>query len=236
MASKEKFKLARAKAEKKILEFINDWGDKTGYNINAYKEMFKKMSDSEFYLWMEKIRDGKAYLHFEINGRDKPIPIDFIEAVGKKWGVMLREYVMMPYRSSDPNKPMVTKTRVPILKLTVRRLQQMAEKKNSIAGDNSSINPITGQVTGNSKSAKWSNSQTYSAATTNMVNVNKEFLGPRADDEVSKREMIDRIEKYGKVSMSDLTLLPHNKQTLKTVDSFLTAAGLDTDIASDRRI
>lgn len=232
MASSEKLKRARKKAEMKILQFISEW-DKSGYNINEYKEVFSKMSDAEFLVWMEQLRDGKAHLHYEINGREKPPTVDTIENIGKKYGVSLKEFVILPFRSSDPNKPMVTKGKVPILMIPVRRLQQMVEKKNSISGDNDCVNPITGQVTGASKSAKWSNSQTFSVATTDQVHVNKEFLGPRADDEVSKREMIDQIEKYGRVRLEDLDIKPHNKQSLNTTYVFLRAAGLDTDVASD---
>lgn len=232
MVSKEAFKKIRKETEEKIIKFLSEW-DKSGYNQDEYRERFSKMSDSEFILWMEKMRDGDAFISFELDGRSSIPSVEFIENIGKKYGIELSEYVVMPFRSNDPNKPMVTMTKVPIIKIMVKRLQQLVEKKNSISGDNKSINPLTGQVTGNSKSAKWSNTQTYAATTTNQANVNKEFLGPRADDEVSKKQMIDQIEKYGNVNLSDLDILPHNKQSLNTVEVFLRGAGIDTDITSD---
>lgn len=233
MVSKEKIVKYRKEAEDKILNFIREW-DKTGYNESIYRDKFKKMSNADFILWMEKLRDNKEYLHYEIGNR-KDIPtIDYIESVAKKYGTELCEYVVLPYRSEDPNLPMVTKTKVPIIKVTVRRLQQIVSKKNSISSDTSSVNPILGQVTGDSKSAKWSTAETCSATALGLTNINKEFLGPRSDDDVSKRQMIEQIDKYGHVSLDNLDIHAHNKQSLNTVEVFLKSVGIVTDISRDK--
>lgn len=231
MVSKEQFKKIRKEMETRICLFMDEW-DKSKYNSNDWRERFSKMSDSEFILFMEKIKNGEAHLSYELGDRKDRPEIERIEQISKKYNIPLTEYVIMPFRGTKEN-PMVTHTKCPILYLTIRRQQQLVEKKNSISGDNNSVNPLTGQVTGNSKAAKWSNTQTYAAATTNQVNVNREFLGPRADDEVSKRQMIDQIEKYGSVSLEQLDIMAHNKQSLNTVEVFMRGAGIDVDIATD---
>lgn len=231
MVSKEQFKKIRKEMETRICLFMDEW-DKSKYNSNDWRERFSKMSDSEFILFMEKIKNGESHLSYELGSRNEIPSIEFIERIGKKYGIPLMEHVILPFRGTK-DSPMVTYKRCPILYITTRRLQQLVEKKNSISGDNNSINPLTGQVTGNSKAAKWSNTQTYAAATTNQVNVNKEFLGPRADDEVSKKQMIDQIEKYGNVSLDQLDIMAHNKQSLNTLEVFMRGAGIDIDITSD---
>jgi hypothetical protein len=224
-------KKIREKYENRIYELMDDL-DPSGYNSDVYKTSFSRMSDKEFIELMKKIAGdddtniSMDFKQFEQNPKYK-MSLERIRSVAKKWKIRLTEYVFMPFR--NPNgQPMVTLSRVPIIYSPVRRFfQQMLQHKNNIVNDNSKINPITGQVVNEDKAASLTNVQTYAMTVTNQKNVVKELLGPRADDPVSKQQMLSKIEQDGEVSLEDLDISTHNKQSMATAEVYAAAACMD---------
>ena len=106
----------------------------------------------------------------------------------------------------------------------------MVSKKNSASGDIDKINPLVGTVTSDSKSAGMNDTQTFGLIATGQTSTIKELLGPRADDEKSKQQMLHRIEEHGSVSLKDLHVTPRNKQALNTLSVFLKSVGIKIDI------
>lgn len=217
-------------AEDKLIQFMNEL-DPSGYNGETYRIAFSKMSDKEF-TDMCKNMISTDDINFSLDiktlgkGKDE-IDMPKVKAVAKKYDIPLEEYLVMPFRNPK-GSPTVTMTRVPIIYCPVRRFfQQMLQHKNAISNDNSKINPLTGQVTGEDKTASTTNVQTYALAVSNQTNSIKEFLGPRSDDSVSKQQMLSIIEKTGKVRLGDLDIKTHNKQAINTVETFMKAACID---------
>jgi hypothetical protein len=230
----------RKKYEQKVFDLMTDF-DHTGFNTETYRMAFSKMSDRQF-INMAKDMIKKDDFNFSIdtNSMDEkdPLTLDRINDISKKYNIPLAEYVIMPFR--NPNgQPMVTLTPVPIIYVQIKRFfQQMLMHKNAISNTNEKINPITGQVTADNKTARTTDVQTYALTITNQRNSLKEFLGPRSDDEVSKQEMLTSIQQNGFVRLSDLNIKTHNKQSINTVETFMKAACLDVkfegnDTASD---
>jgi hypothetical protein len=156
-----------------------------------------------------------------------------IKEIAKKYDVDLVEYVFMPFRNNK-KEPMCTFTRVPIVYCQVRRFfQQMLQHKNSISNSNSRINPLTGQVIDEDKTASTTNIQTYALTITNRNAALKEYLGPRADDSVAKQEMLTQIENTGSFRLSDTTLHTHNRQAVNTAETFAKAAGVVMEFAGN---
>ena len=215
-------------AEKKIYELMNTL-DSTGYNTNAYRDMFSKMSNAEFTKYMEDLRDKPdVNLYFEISSLDDKngYPnMKKIIGIAKKFNVPLTEYVMFPHTNPDDlDNPSVSATKLPVLVIPIRRLQQFLSKKNKSSADIHQTNLITGQVIGESKSASLNDTQTIALVTTGQLNSVTEFLGPRADDVVSKLQMLKQIEEHGEVSLDNLTIKTSNKQAYSTMNMFLKGA------------
>lgn len=223
----------RELAEQKIYDFLNTL-DPTGYNATKYKDFFKGMSDKAFHEYMKKMADDETEnLFYEIDsfGKNGYPNMEQIVGIAKKYKVKLTERVFFPHKNpGDPELPGSTATEVPIIMVPIRRLQQMADKKNSAAGDNNVVNPIIGQVTGDSKSASLSDMQTCALASTNQTATIKEFLGPRADDQETKITMLEQIEKYGATKLADLTMETKNKQSIETMRVFLMGAGIEASM------
>lgn len=221
----------RLVATKKFMQLFDDIENtKNGYNATSVKKMLDSMSDNEFVAYMKNMRDDPDFNpFFEIDSMaEKGTPdMNRIKAVAEKWKVELEQYVAFPHRNpNDPDHPVITKTKVPKLYITARRLVQMLDKKNADSANIDQVNPITGQVTGDSKAASMSDTQTASLAAVGMTNTIKEFLGFRADDQVAKLKAIESIEKYGMVRMEDLNQQTSDKQSIQTMETFLIGSGL----------
>ena len=235
--SAEQFKKIRKKYEENIYKLMDDI-DPSGFNADTYRIAFSKMSDKQFIDLMKKyIEQDDLNLFIDINQLEKKqsdnMTLEKIKAIADRWKISLFEYVFMPFRNPK-GIPMCTLTKVPIIYCPIRRFfQQMLQHKNSISNSSDHINPLTGQVVQEDKTASTTNVQTYALAATNQNNALKEFLGPRADDQVSKQQMLNTIVSTGDVRLSDLDIQTHNKQAVNTTEVFCKAAGLEVQFSGN---
>ena len=231
-----KIRAIRKKYENEMIEFYDDI-DPTGYNSENFKEMMKNMNDRDF-INMCKTIITKDDVNFslDIDQLEKgpgEITLEKIKNVAEKHNIPLVEYVFMPFRNPE-GEPMCTLTRVPILYTQVRRFfQQMLQHKNSISNSNSKTNPLTGQVVNEDKTASTTNIQTYALTITNRNAALKEYLGPRSDDPVAKKDMLSQIENTGSFRLADTVTQTHNKQAINTAEVFAKAAGVSMKFAGD---
>lgn len=225
----------RVAFEKKVFDLMDKF-DKSGYNSARYKDYFNSLSNKEFDEFVNKLLLPQYNLHVELSmyskdSKNKPPTFEEIEKIGKSVGIDLMEYIYMPFANpSNPDEPVVSVTKVLILVLLVRRMQQMLSKKNSLAGDTSNFNPLTNLVNADSKAASLSDTQTNALLTTNQTETVAELLTMRADDEVAEERMLNEIANNGKCYLHQDLLKASNKQTLKFTHTYLMAAGLITDI------
>ena len=237
MVSAEKLKPIRKKYENMLFELMDDL-DPSDYNSQVYKDSFEKMSDKQFIdMCKNMISKDDMNFSFEIKQMETPkeggISLEKIKNVANKYKIKLVEYVFMPFRNPS-GEPMCTYTRIPIVYSPVRRFfQQMLQHKNSISNNNTRINPLTGQVTSDDKTASTTNIQTYALTITNRNNALKEYLGPRADDNVSKQEMLTQIENTGRFRLSDTNIQTHNKRSINTAEAFAKASGVIMEFAGN---
>lgn len=220
----------RAAFEKKIYNLLDDI-DPTGYNTEMWKSRFNKMSDKDIVRLAKQVRDEFATnIGVEIKQFGKR-DSDFlsqskINRIAKKYGVNLRETVMFRHSNKD-GAPSISREKLLILIIAGKKLQQMVSKKSSIVYHNDVVNPLTGQVTGASKGASLSNSQSAVLNITGETNTIKEFLGPRADDFSAKQKMMQAIEENGEFTLNELEMSTQNKQSIQTYISFMRSIGFD---------
>lgn len=136
----------------------------------------------------------------------------------------------------DLKNVVVTREEVPVGYLNLKRTQQTVYKKNGLSTSMSKRSAITNQVVDNDKNGRNSDMETYMLASIGSKYLLKEFLGPRADDNVMKNEMYGNIARDGFASLGDLTDEPSNKTTLNTIDVYMTAMSLRTDLVTKGNI
>ena len=213
----------RKKAEKSIIDLMDSL-DPTGFNSKRYKDMFKTMSNPDFEKMLKgfMIDDPNKFkgLYFQINSSNRTPKqgyptIESIAAVAKKFNHELTEHIVYPFR--NPDNPMVSLTPMPILTLPVRKLVQMLEKKNAAVSNIDVTNPLTGQVTGDSKAASMTDTQVMSLLTTKQTSVIREMLQVRSDNFKAKTKMMRTIERDGEFALDDLNINHMDAQSNQTM-------------------
>lgn len=215
----------------KYLDMFFDTLDPTGANSKLYHEKFDKMTDAQFDAYMKRfLNDEKQNLYLEIVEYERDLTIENVEECAKKIGVPLFERIAMPYLTGDKNNVVVSKEPCPVGYIHEKRMPQTLMKKSHASINIDKRNPKTGQVVGDDKNARNSDSEVYSLATLGAYKFLKESLGPRADDMKAKNELYAEIAKNGYVSLEDISDEPESKVALNTFDMYFLMQGLRTNM------
>lgn len=226
-------KKKRKEMEELIYGFF-DLFDPTGRNTEYYRNKFKAMDDNQFDKYFKLLfAQDDPYLTATMVDYENPVKIENIEKAAEFLNVPLFERVVLPYASSDPNNPVITKHECMVGYLNIKRLQQINFKKLGLSTDVSERNMITGQVTGHDKNSRNSDAETTALLTVGANASLKEFMSARADDMVMKKEMNQKILRDGYVSMADLTDKLVNKTTLNSASVFFLGAGIMNDLITN---
>ena len=205
--------------------------DPTGANTARYQDMLGKMKDAEFDKFIKELLSNENnYLILDMADYERDLKMENVEAAAKVLGIPLYEYIVKPHVNGDIENPVVSKFPVPVMYLHMKRMQQMVNKKNSTSIESSKRNMLTGQVTGEDKNSRSSDMENLNLVAINANETLKELLGPRADDNVMKNEMLQQIALTGNVTLSNMTNDLENKTALNTLNVFFTGMGFRTDL------
>lgn len=226
------FAKKRSQMESLIYRFFRAL-DKTGLNTKRYKSMFQPMSDAKFKAFFnEFFANEYHYLILDMVDYEATPKLEDIEDAAKVLDIPLYEYIEIPHLNMDNEHPIVTPVRVPVGYLHLKRPQQTVMKKNGLSTSNEMRSAITNQVIGADKNGRESDLENIILISLGMSHTLKELNGPRADDSVAKKEMLQAISTKGYVTLGELTDDVTNKTTLNTVNTYFLGMGLKTDLIS----
>lgn len=207
--------------------------DPTKDNTKKYKAMFDPMTDVKFKsFFTEFFNNPKHYLILDMVDYERDVQIEYIEAAAKVIDIPLFEYLTLPHLTMDKDNPTVTKHKVPVGYLHLKRPQQTVMKKNGLSVQADQRSAFTNQVTGGDKNGRESDLENCMLTSLGMKYTLKELNGPRADDLVMKKEMLDQINRNGYTELSTLTDKVENKTTLNTINTYFLGMGLHTDLVT----
>lgn len=230
--SSGEFEKKRIKMESLIYKFFTAF-DKTGDNTKKYKAMLKPMTDAKFKSFFREFFENEYhYLILDMVDYERTIQIEDIEDAAKVLNIPLYEYVTFPHITMDKEHPIVTSHPVPVGYIHIKRPQQTVMKKNGMSTEINQRSAITNQVIGKDKNGRESDLENCMLTSLGMKHTLKELNGPRADDSVAKKEMLQAIATKGYVTEEELTDDITNKTTLNTVDTYFLGMGLKTDLVS----
>ena len=213
-----------------LAEILNTL-DPSGTNSKLYHEKFDKMTDNQFDSYIKRFfEDDKQNFYLEIVEYERDLTMENINACAEMMGVPLYERIALPYLSHDKENTVVTPYPVPTGYIHEKRMPQTLMKKSAASIKIDKRNPKTGQVVGEDKNARNSDSEVYSLATLGAMQFLRETLGARADDMKSKNEMYAAIAKNGYVSLEELSDDPKDKVALSTFDVYFLMQGLRTNM------
>jgi hypothetical protein len=226
----------RKQIEKLIYDTL-DAIDPSGNNTMKYRSLYEPMTDTEFEKHMKEfLSDDNENFILDIVEFEHDLNLEKCEAAAKVIGIPLAEYVFMPHLTMDKKRVVVSKEKCLVGWMNVKRPQQLLHKKNGLAMANDKISAITGQVTGEDKDARDSDIEAAMLVSLGCDKILQELHGPRADDEVMRRQMTQDITTKGYVLLDELENNPVNKVSLRTLDVYLTSMGIKSDVISDTYI
>lgn len=230
-------KVINRKEVEDLIYRVFDKLDPTGINTDHYRNIFSVMKDEEFAKFMKSfLDDEKDNFAFQLIDYENKLDMQNCENAANELKIPLMEYVYLPHLNRDHNNVVVTKEKCLVGYYNVKRTQQMLHKKNGMTINNEKVSMLTGQVINEDKNSRNSDIEATMLVSIGADKILQEFHGPRSDDMVMKREMEKSIAQDGYVELESLTNDPRNKTTLNTVNTYLLAAVLKTDLITDSYI
>lgn len=191
---------------KSVQDYILKWVGEivTGKeNVELYKNLFDSMNDKEFDNFMHRLKDGKIHLSVVIPNDGKTrVSVSKNIDIGKKIGIEFFERVKTTNHSEYPDH-MGTNKMLTIM-LPIRKAQQLLSKKISIPEHNMSIDTLTGQVAGKSKSGKITYPEQQIMLAMNMKDSILELAKIRGGDQGSAKALNDKLFQDGEASQAEV--------------------------------
>jgi hypothetical protein len=210
--------------------------DPSGSNTGKYKAMFSKMNDAALSKWVTQfLADPKANIRLDIEEFDKSKTLKYenVEKAAKQMNLDLYEYVYLPHVSSNPQRPVRTRTPVLVGYLNIKTVQQLQTKKSTGVINDLDRDDLTGIAKGESKGGTFSGIENEILIGIGADNVLSEVCGVRGDNMVEYENMLEKISETGSCSLKDIKTNALDKPTLLKTDLFLKAMGIKTDIVSE---
>ena len=128
---------------------------------------------------------------------------------------------------NDPERPKYL-TNVPyiILELPIRRQSQLLVKKISVPENNRSIDQLSGQAAGDSRSARISYPELQFLMGMNLPHSLVEFMKSRGGDKGGSNPMNRTISTDGTVTLKGISHLATGVESTKTLSAYLTSMHL----------
>lgn len=200
--------------------------DPSGFDVNYYTDLFKKLSDTMFHQWMVRMSKSETRLYFyapnmEVFPTNKNMlkaaeftGTEFFHKV-KMWDESTRR------RYGTPKKHMV-------IKLPVRRLKQYLMGKTSIPEDDRKLNNLTGQVSAPDKGSSMSMTEAQTLDSKGLHKCLVELTNVRGGNIEAYDSLRAGLIETGSVSLNDLN--SGDIRSAQTANSILKAMHLDNNL------
>lgn len=231
-----KINISKRKEAIDLVTKVFDALDPSGENSKKYKKLLTSMSNEEFIKFMNAMwEDDTMNFVLDIVDHEREVTLENIEKAAKVIGVPLEEYVIFPDGNGDDENPTVTKTKIIVMYIIFKRLQQTTRKKNSTSIRVSDRSATTGQVVGDDKNGRSSDVENNGLVTMSMVNSLREFNGFRADGLQRKNYAYSQITNTGSVSLRDVEAQAgiSDRTMLNTIDALYLGMGIKTDLIDE---
>jgi hypothetical protein len=195
------------------------------HNIGLISKLIDGMTDKELEALVDDIENKKSLIPLVVpNG--STIDYEDLLAVANKRKVKLHKKII----TTDGNKR--TKGRIArlVMEVPVKKLAQLVDKKRSIADDQHSVNHLTGQVTGASKSMSITNPELSLWAGNGMHDSTKECTKYRGGD-VNSKIVIEKLAESGmEITQETLERYSSGPEVNNTVKQLLLGMHIDATI------
>lgn len=210
----------RKQVEQLILTYIKKLvtGDD---NYNLYVNLFKNMTDAEFHQFMLDLKEDKTRLQVIIPTGDEKnkVSVDNNFKLAKELGYNFFQRLVFP--ATDDEVGFTTPVKHIIYKLPIRAVTQSLTKKISLPDSNIRRDALTGQVTGDDKSAKLTLPEIQVLIGLGLDKSIEELLKHRGGDLGAENALIKSLVTFGDVSQSQIADYGTGVKSTETLKSLL---------------
>lgn len=208
------------KTDKKVLD----------HNIGLISNLIDSMSDRELEAFISDLETSKQIIPVIVpNG--STIEYEDLLNTAKKRKVKLHKKII----TTNGNKR--TKGRIPrlVMDVPVKKLSQLVDKKRSIADDQHSVNHLTGQVTGASKSMSITNPELSLWRGNGMEDAIRECTKYRGGD-INAKLVIEKLAELGiEITQATLEQYSSGPEVNNTVKQLLLGMHIDAGIGDIKK-
>ena len=198
-------------------------------NVKIYKDLFGKMNDEDFDVFMKKLENGENRLAIIApNFGQQKLDVQRNLGIGKELNHKWFQQILIQGSGERPTY----KTPIPymVVDLPLRRQAQLLVKKISIPEDNRTVDQLTGQPTGSSKGSKISYPEIQVLAAMSLDNSLLELLKFRGGDIKGFNAMNKMISTTGGVSLDTIERFAGGVESTKTLKAYLTSMHLSNTL------
>lgn len=200
-----------------------------GENAKIYENLFSKMDDKAFDVFITKLESGESRLaliapNFGTTGITTERNLNFAKELG-------HEFFQRIWIEGDKDTPTYL-TPIPylVVDLPLRRQAQLLVKKISIPEDNKVVDDFTGQPTGRSQGSKISYPEVQVMAAMGLDKCIEEFIKYRGGDTKGFNAMNNAISTTGGVRLEGIAHLAGGVESTRTLKTFLTCMHLESQL------
>lgn len=209
---------------KETQKYILDNMSISKYTYNILKTFFESMLDHEFHSFMLKLKEGKENLSFVVP-HEETITEEMIFDLADKLGVEL--FQKLTFQDGDLSYT----SDIPYMVLTVpgKRAAQTQDKKQSVSQGNK-IDTLTGQVTGESRSAKITMPEILIHTGFGITSPIEELLNSRGGDLGLGNAMDVSLFNNGSVSLKNIQKHSTKVVSTKSLKAYLLASHIKSTL------
>lgn len=197
-------------------------------NVKNYAEYFASMSDAEFDAFIDRLDKQTEYIQMKVpNFQGKDLTFEEILEIGDKVGYKFFERIWLTDRATGITT--LSTHEYMILVLPLRRQSQSLMGKMSTAEDNSHIDTLTDQPTGESKTSSLSFVETQVVSNQGIRKPLEEFLRVRGGNLKALAKFEQQFLEYGEGSLDAPGMEQGKVKSVQNAAIYLRAMHLDNN-------
>lgn len=197
-------------------------------NVANYAAYFASMNDAQFDAWVDRVDKGEEYIYFKVpNFQGKDLTFEEILEIGDRVGYKFFERIWITDRATGIT--MLSPHEYMIIVQPLRRQSQSLMGKMSTAEDNSHIDTLTDQPTGESKTSSLSFVETQVVSNQGIRKPLEELLRVRGGNLKALARFEQQFLEYGEGSLDAPGMEQGKVKSVQNAAIYLRAMHLDNN-------
>lgn len=199
-------------------------------NVQLYETYLNELDDASFEALVQRIESGELILPLYTTLLKGPkLEVDRNLALGKKWGHDFFQQIDMTDQN-DPSLTYRTPKKYLVLELPVRRQIQTLVNKLSVPKNNTHIDELTGQVTGESKGSGMTFPELQILQSKGLDATIREFYSVRGGNEEAYREFEKSIIENGGARLDSIKSKDSRTKSTESLSILMKSAHLGNNL------